>query len=384
MSRIVRTQRPRGAFRRGVLAAATAAVLSISLAACGSDGASEGGTAGDYAAAEAVVKDATAFATDITITEPLAKKPEAGKTLAFISCDIPSCVNWGKSLKAATAAVGWKLQSIPMKVADPASMTSALKTALRYDPVAVVLPGFDQSIWASVKSNYVKADVPLILTGVIPNDKWSSGMYSIQGLPYYTQQGAVMASWLTADSKGKGKGLLVYAPEYNVFTAASKGFKDTLDKQCPGCSYVEQTVTQGQVSGQQVPGLVVAALRRDPKITHVVALSGTYTTGLTNALAAAGLEGKVEVGAALARADSVGEMLAGKFQVLTNQAEFVAMYYAMDIALRLDQGIPVQEKEAYEGPKVQLLTPENTPDAVDSVDTPLDYAKQFEALWKVG
>jgi len=388
MAQSVRTEFHRRFARRGALALAAAVTLTLALTGCGSDasggrgGGGNGVAAGDLAAAEAAVKDASTYATNITITEPLPEKPTPGKTLAFISCDIPSCVNWGKSLKEATAAVGWHLQSVPMKVADPASMTSAMRTALRYDPVAVVMPGFNQSIWASVKSDYEAAQVPLILTGYVPADKWSSGIYTVQGPPYYERQGSAIASWFAANSKGKGKALVVYAPEYAIFAAENDGFKKTLQEQCPDCTTEELKVTQAQVSGQQAPGLIVAALRRDPKITHVVALSGSYTTGLPNALAAAGLQDKVTVGAALARADSVGEMLAGHFAVLTNQAEFVAMYYAMDIALRLDQGAPVLEKEASAGPKVQLLTPENTPEPVDSVDTPLDYAEQFAKLWQ--
>lgn len=375
----------------GVIGTAIAMSAALVLAGCGAAESKGGSGSGSgttdnaqLAAAQKTLEEARTAATRIPLTTPLPKKPEPGKTVVLLKCDAISCVNFDKGMRDAAALVGWRISSLPYKSADPSTLLTAMDTALRLKPSAVVVPGPDPSLWAPMLKKYEAAKIPII-TIVTPNPPaMSSPIVSTAGEKYLSRQGQVVGDWFVVDSKGKGNALILTIPAFPVFTTISKAMEQAIKANCGGCSAKVLPLTIPQLANQQIPSTVVAKLRQDPTITHVVAMSGTFLIGLPTALKAAGLQGKVHVGGALAREDNIGELHNGNLAMVTNQSEFVSSYLVMDAAYRLAQGARL-ETDAYEtGPAVQIYDKATIGAVRASVDTPVDYADQFKKLWLAG
>ena len=318
----------------------------------------------------------------ITITTPLKARPPGGRTLVDLLCDATPCANQDDALRAATAAVGWTLKTIPFKNGDPATLLSAMQDALRYKPVAVVLPGVDTTLWASEVPAYEQANIPLITTTITGLPRMSSPLVGIETEPYDAKQGQAVANWFIDNSKDKGKAPLLSIPAFPLFQTMTEGFDRTVEAGCGGCTVKHLDLTIPQLQNHQVAAAAIAVLRRDPSIDYLIAVSGTFVEGLRAQLRAAGL-GKVVVGCALARQDTMADLRNGDLAECTNQGEYTTGWMVLDAVLRLAEGSPLPRDAYAQGPAVVLLNKDNVGSPRPSWNAPADYAEQFKRLWHV-
>jgi hypothetical protein len=97
------------------------------------------------AQAKANVAAAETFPTTIPVTDPLPSKPPTGKTIVFLQCEEQSCPLEGQGLQAAARAVGWNVKIFNFQAVNPATLVTALMTALQYHPVATVFSVFRET-----------------------------------------------------------------------------------------------------------------------------------------------------------------------------------------------------------------------------------------------
>jgi ribose transport system substrate-binding protein len=350
----------------------------------GSSSAAAGGGGGSsgVAAAKAEVAKWSKTPTTIPQTTPLKSKPPTGKTFVFLKCaDVNQCADEAAGFKAATAAIGWNYKEISFKSADPATLVSAFKQALQYNPVAVASSGLPRAVWESVVPLYRAKKVKIVdmYIGATTYDDTVIGQ--VGGPKDVNEYGQIIANWVVADSNGKANILLQEVNDFPILKDYVTGFKQVVQKDCPSCKITELNNTIAQLGGQIVPA-VVAALQKDRSINYVSTVNGPFLTGLPAALAAAGLT-KVKICGESGDVQNLTNVKSGKEGAYTGLALHHASFLAMDMVLRNMEGMSY-DKEGDGGAPKQLLTKDVDFKIQNSFDVPPDYANQFKKLWLVG
>lgn len=375
--------------RLGVLA-----VAGVSLAACSSSGASStattakssstSGSAGSgLAQAEATTAKWLKAPTTIGITTPLKTAPPTGKTIVWLECELSDCKNIASGFQAAAQAVGWTVKTINYQSSNPATLQTALQTALQYNPVAVSFSGLPYATWSNMVPAYQKAGVMMIPQYIGPGVPVNSTIpLQIGGSPDVTQYGQIIGNFFVSDSKGKGDALVVGVPSFPVLVSYVDAFNQTVASLCPGCTTNQLSLTIPQIDAGQVNAAIVAALQKDPKIDYVSVSDGVFINGLPSALQAAGLANRVKVIGESASVEQRQELLSGQAQAFTGLATPYGGWVAVDAAIRHLEGMPIDPTGG--GLPKQLLTKATVGNPVPPFGQPTNYPQQFKKLWKLG
>ena len=365
-------------------AASSGSTSATTAAAGGSSGASA-----EVAAAQKIVSAAEAMPTKIPLSTPLTSAPPKGKTFVFLQCEVSQCTDIASGVKAATAAIGWNLKTIPFQSANPATLISGLQQALQYNPVAVAFSGLPEAVWQSEIPAYQKAGAILIPAFMGPLTSPSPVVpYNIAAQAGTVESAKQIAAWITADSNGTGKVLLVGVPSFPLLAVYGTAFHSALPQYCSGCSITDINATIPEVDAGQINSLIVSALQKDPSIKYVSVVDGAFVDGLPSALAAAGLTGKVKItGIGADVANETNILSGGDEKAFTALATVYSGWLMVDAALRHVEGMPATDVEDGGLPS-QLLTQQsmkaNNLQPANSYNYPTDYPQQFKALWKVG
>jgi ABC-type sugar transport system substrate-binding protein len=145
---------------------------------------------------------------------------------------------------------------------------------------------------ASIISAYKKANVPLIFGGQatpLPASKLLIG--NPGGPEMYQLGGKDLAAWFAASSKGQGKVLDVNIPALSTLNPLFSSFDSEVQQLCSGCQIKHINMTISQATGGQQASVVVSALQRNPGYKYVFYSDGAFASGITSAVASAGLSG---------------------------------------------------------------------------------------------
>ena len=96
--------------------------------------------------AQATVDESQAIPTTIPVTTPHQKPIPTGKSIAYITCGVATCVDISNAIKAAANVLGWKSTQINSN-GTPESVKAAWDTAVRLHPTAVLGSGFNRSMF---------------------------------------------------------------------------------------------------------------------------------------------------------------------------------------------------------------------------------------------
>lgn len=337
--------------------------------------------AAGLATAKKNIVAAMAFPKSISVTTPLRTVPPKGKTVVFLQCSSPQCPLQGNGIKTAAASIGWNVKVLQFNESNPATLVSALKTALQYHPVAAYFSGIPLSEFASVVPLYAQ-DGAVIVPSYLADVKNRPGLVMGHGgNAYGVNLGKVIASEVIADSGGKANALLVGVPSYPALAIVEQSYKSTMQALCPGCKTTPLDITLPQLQGGELDSAVVSAVKRSPSVDYIASVNGDITSQLPSALKAAGLSSKYKLvsGAGTSR-DQMN--VKDNTQLSTMGAALsYGGFQDVDIALRLVEHMPIPAGDrAVFNP---LLTQSNVGTPRDSYDLPTDYARQFEKLWNV-
>jgi ribose transport system substrate-binding protein len=371
----------------GAVAAATA-VLST-LAACssassgsaGSSGGSGGSDATAVAAANAIVGQYARTPTAIPVTTSLKTPAPQGKTLIFLTQgNVPGVVKVGEGEKEAAAAIGWNFSTINYDQSNPASLQSALSTALVKHPTVVSLNGSDPAqIGASTLAAYAKANIPIV-------DSTASGVTLTKtivgdpaGDPTYQNYAKVAAAWFVADSGGKGKALVANVQGLSILKTYADAFVAEVKQLCPGCSAKIVPVPIASALGGQEQPLIVSSLRSNPTYKYVFYDDGDFAIGINSALSAAGLTG-IKIGGSDFQPEQAKALAAGTQSAWTGENLINIGYTSVDVALRWVEGMPVTEDSQ---PQPTQLMTKDTIGGLTDFQQPTDALDRWKKLWQV-
>jgi len=377
--------------RRWQAAAATAAgMLLFSACASPSDDTATPAPAASAAAgspAEAEVTAATEAVapfleqpTTINATGQLTGDPTSDKTFVVVTCELPQCTMIAKGALEAAETMGWKTKSLQYQTTDGATLTSAMKEALTYDPFAVTPIGFSQALWQPLLPQFEAADVivtPIAVGDTVPGGAVTQGSASQLD---YSASGKTMADWVTADSGAAAKVLVQDVPAFAVLKAYGDGFKEQFPKSCTACTMTVLDNAPAQLATNGIVPAVVSALQKDPDINYVVSTDTAFlAAGLPSALKAAGITGVKIVGGS-PDINSLQGVKSGSIAAVTGTGEDQYGWTAVDIVARTMLGMDVPEGGG--GRVQQILTQDNvgTPSPT-GLGFPVDYRDQFKALW---
>lgn len=256
-----------------------------------SSGAAASGAAAQAAAAKAAVAPFLVAPTKINQSVPLTAKIPTDKPWVLITCELPQCKTISDGAEAAAKAAGIPTKLLSYKTTDGTTMTSSMKQALTYNPVAVSPIGFTQAVWDSLQPQYRAAKViitPLSLGDTAPSDVVTQGASSQLD---YSSGGKTMANYVIADSSAAAHILVQDVPAFAVLKAYGDGFKAQIKSGCTACTVSDLDIAPAQLSTGSLVPAVIAALRKDQSIKYLVSTDGAFLVGISTALKAAGIDG---------------------------------------------------------------------------------------------
>lgn len=374
--------------RATTLATAVAACLGLTLTGCGASGGG-GSTAAKAGLDSAKLGEIRAAAdkytkppTAISQTTPLAGSLPTGKKVIFANSGIPATQLIMGGIKEAAQAIGWDFSQVSYDSTNPATIQSALKTALSQKPDAVIISGTPPTTYgASTIADYKAAGVPLIVGSTCPLEVVDPIVAGAGGCDSEKASGKVLGDWFIADSKGKGKVLFTNLKAIPVLQTFVDSFRAEVKAKCPDCTVDVLESTLEQIGQNQLVSSAVNKLRTDPSYGYLFFDNAQWAKGVLPALQAAGLT-KIKVGGRSADEGAIGALKNNTEVVWTATGYNVNGYATMDSAIRAVMG----KTEGIEGNVVvpfQLLTPENAGSVTVPYKYPTDALDSYLKLWGV-
>ena len=343
-----------------------------------------GGSAG-LEAAQASAAASAIEPTEIGPTIPLDGVPDT-KTVGWLECELPSCTQITPGFQAATEALGWELQVIPVQSFDPAGgFQQAIDAGVDYialtgTPAALVQDQIDAAKAAGIGFfSCYSTDEPL---GAENNIYMQCGDASA----VFTT-GEAIANWTIADSDGAANTLIVNIPDFPVLVSEADGAKSAYEANCPDCTVQDLDFTIDQLVSGAVPGAVVSKLQANPEINYIQFTFSDIPAGVADALETAGLLDQVKLtGVDFNATIGLAEIVAGRHAAWTANPKEYAGWLMVDGMARLALGQDnTQERENAKLPSF-IVSDAATAESLIPTDGwpgPADMAAQFAALWGV-
>lgn len=361
------------------------AVSALLMAGCATDGgtaSAKGAVTADLAAAKAVADLHVAAPTALNQAVPLKGTLPAHGKIIYLNSGLPATTLMVDAAHKAVEAIGWNFEELAYQGANPATLRSAMLTALSKGASAVLISGDPVSAFGDdVIQQYKDAGVPLVVGSVCPLKPTGSIIQGAVGCDAETAAGKTLADWFIADSKGVGQVLFENIPAIPSLEAFVTAFKQEVNEKCAECGVqiLESTLTQ--VSENQVVPTVVNTLRSKPDINYVFFDNAQFSKGITAALKAAGLSGQVKVGGRSMDQGAQGGLLDGSQVAWTAFSYPVAGYSQVDAALRA-----ITHSDGLDNVSVlpfQLVTQESVKGTSVPYNYPTGALEQYLKLWGI-
>jgi ribose transport system substrate-binding protein len=342
-----------------------------------------GGSAAGGGDAQAFVDELTKRPTAIAQTEKFVGNVPADKTIMWIQCPVPACVQLEQPLEDATTALGWTLKTVPHE-GTPESVKAAYEQAVREAPDAVISSGFPRSIFEVELEQLAAKDIPVVQVTV--TDEPTDGITAVVNGPGRNARvGEQLANFVAADSGGAANivwvttGYPILTPELEGLDGTG-GFEPTVTALCPDCTVEVLDLPLEAIGTDAIPR-TVAHLQANPDVNYVVGAFGDIVNGLPGALADAGLADKVKIVTYTQNPALSAALEAGEIEAVVGFPGAENMWQAVDVLLRSFAGQPFEP--AWNELPSWIITAENVPSTTEDFPLVEDYQDQYKALWGV-
>ena len=375
--------RKRMAWLVGVLAVALAAVAI----GCGDDDDGDGGSASSGEASGGSVVEEARAKVEPLLTPPdsieapaLSKKPEPGKKIAVLSCQLDVCKGWRDDVADAAKKLGWQAQSISFD-GTPEDTVRKMTQAVNAGVDGIIINGVGRETYEVVLPQAEAKDIPIVTQYGEVDGEPEGPIISVQGRgEHFDPWTAGTGFWVIADSDGKANALSLAFPSFPISVRQRDVMSDTLRDNCPDCKVKDINVQPTDV-GTNLPQTVVSEIQRDPSINYVMLQDVTMAAGLAAALREANLLDKVTVVGNNGTPEFAQSVADGEFDVMHNYSFKAAAYQVVDALARHFNG-----DELIDPPMLtQIFTQDNLEDTKASYwDTiPPDLFEQYEEAWQL-
>lgn len=392
---MTKLDRRRGGRPLGFVAIIGTLVLALAVAACGSSSSSSSTSSstaasgasstaassgsGSTSAAATALAPYNSMPTTINITTPLKSAPPAGKTIVMLGTNNPSNVIIQQGLQKLAQMAHWNYSLVSYDPANPGTFTQAETTALAKHPQYLVEAGLP--LTASQLAMAKSAGAKWILDSVYPVSVTDPVIGQVDAYAQDALMGKIVADYFISDSGGKGNAIIEHVPAYPILDGFTTGFANEVKAQCPGCKTSTTNITIPELTAGTVPSTLVSALRSNPSANYLVFDDGPFADGITSAVSAAGLSGKVKIIGEAADQAGVAALKTGQEAAWTGFDPGYQAYEDMDIAFRNAEGMPIPVALEAEQP-TQLLT-KATIGSTTNWSAPSDAQTQFLKIWHI-
>lgn len=369
--------------KTGIVAVAAIGLLTLSACGSGSDTASPNGSGGSTSAGTAALdKKLEPHLTDTpTIpVEALAEKPPTGKKLSFISCPLPTCKQYLDALQAASKKIGWTVRVYDGGL-TPATQASAWNSVAQ-DPgdAVVAVPTVPNPALSEQLGILESKKVPVVQLGG-PSEPTGPVIGHFNNAKQSVVQGGIWADWIAADSGADAKIAYYTDTSFESLLPYGKGFSEELKAVCPTCTLDTQTANYAAGIGTTIPAQVVSYLQRNPNVKYVVINVGEAAVGVPQALAAAGLQGKVKLVTGASGVNNVKAIAGGQQAMAVVGERYEFGWRAIDLIIRSMQGVKITDPEPVGS--LHIITKANLPKDVEVPFSVPGYEKTFLTAWGV-
>jgi ribose transport system substrate-binding protein len=348
------------------------------------EGESEGGSSEVVANAEKIAKPFFEAPKSIGITEPLKAKPESGKKIVAMACELVVCEAWTKYVKEAASKIGWTTK-ISLFSGAPEDNLNKISAAVSEHPDAIILNGVSRETYEAAAEQAAKENVPIVTQEGELEGKEEEPFVAIQlGAKQFDVMSEATANWFIMDSGGTGSALTVAYAQFPLSERITDTTTETIEKDCPECS-VKKILVQAEDTGTKLPAQIVSELQREPSINYVIFQDASMVAGVEAAVREAGLQEKVKLMANNTTPESIKAVEEGAMLGNMSFSQKAAAFQGVDAAARYLEGMST--KENTEAPLMnQIFTTENLPpNSTEEVtnNLPVDLVEQYEKLWLV-
>jgi ribose transport system substrate-binding protein len=340
----------------------------------GSSSASSSSSSSGVAAAQAFVSSVSATPTTIPITAKIGKPIPAGKTIDYINCGTPACVDSEAALNDAAKLLGWQVKTLNTD-GTPAEVAAAWQQIIVQKPAGVVYAGFSRTIF-NRELLQAKAD-GIKVVAFETTDPATDGIdFTIGNGGDLAEYGRAQAAWISSDSGGSADTLYVNVPQYSILTATTDGFTKWYPTYCSGCQSQVMNMQLADVGTAAGTTTIVAYLRSHPSVKYLSVSLDAILTGVPAALRAAGITGVKLVGSA-PTSTNYGYIAAGQESATVQLPIYLNQYMMVDALARLFVGLPIPQP----APQIWLITKANLPSDTAVGPVPTNMGQLFAAIW---
>ncbi|MGV8885366.1 MAG: ABC transporter substrate-binding protein [Microbacteriaceae bacterium] len=198
---------------------------------------------------------------------------------------------------------------------DPAQQIPVVQALLAKNPSALLLTPTDGTALAPVVNQYISAGIPVLTidTGLEDTSKLAGVIASSN-----VQGGGAAGAALGKAIGGKGSVAIISgAPGATTDVDRVKGFTDELAANYPDVKILEiqYSKSNAATAASQVQALMLA----NPDLSGVFGVNGNSATGAANAIAQAGMKGKIRVAGYDAEPATVKLLKDGSIEILVVQ-----------------------------------------------------------------
>jgi ribose transport system substrate-binding protein len=349
--------------------------------------------------AQALVEQFSAPVTGVGVTEPTSKKPEAGKKVVFVECNLPPCKAFADGAEQAAALLGWEFTRITYEF-TPEGQQSSMQQAVDLGPDVIMSSGQTPSFTLQARqqmqeegiiyidqSAVYEADATTAVGRVDEDPAPPTVLITPAGFVAF-QNGALPASWAVTQTDGNVKALIVNVPDIPIVVPPAVAFKATFDNICPDtCTYVELDAAAGDI-GTNIPSMVVSELQKNPDINYIYTTSGDFLLGVEAAVKAAGFDDIKIVDSTPSQDDLNSLNSGGMVEATTGLSNVVVGWRQVDAAVRYFNGDPIPSPVAFSaddhGPaawmQTRIYTADNAPESNLWI-APENYEEIFREFW---
>jgi ABC-type sugar transport system substrate-binding protein len=323
----------------------------------------------------------------IPVSTPVSKPIKSGLTVAFIHSGVLPSQTTLKGFSAAAAVLGWTVRASTYDQTNPATILTAIDSALAEHPDAIVLSALQTAQYATEIPKAIAAGIPLIPYAV--SDPPQKGVYPVAKTDVRSTYAAqILGKTLVADAAKAGATPHVVQLTVSAFKVVlgyeDDGIKATLAKYCPGCKQDLLDISLPNVFNGQYTQQVVSYLQSHPDVKYVISDSGQLADGLPAALSGAGLSGITIYGFTPGPAQTKA-LQGGAKGAWVAQPYTVTGWEVADQVARIVVGDPTNLWDHEAMSYIVSAANANQPPASESTpvgpDFPVGYEQQFKKLW---
>ena len=332
---------------------------------------------GTAAVADPAADVAKAHAPLTTWTGPKASAtPQSGKSIYVITCASQGigCIRAAKGVEEAGNALGWQVRTIDGR-GDPATWNSGILSAIAAKADGIVLAAVPPMLVGDALQQAAAANIPIVSVFNPLPDKRDSVFAYVR--PDHVAQGKLAAEWVTVDSGGKAKVILVEDRIFPELVERSTGFRQAL-KECSGCEIVETVDSTIATMAQRLPGAVAAALSRHPEATYVIAPFDSNGFFANEGVRQAGRIGQVKVASYEGDPQTIAAIRDGQYAMtIADPAEWMGWQAADELVRAFAKAQPSNVLVAW-----KLIDKDNAPNTPGWFGD-VDFRAEYKRLWNV-